>query len=372
MKFLYVLWKDILNFFKRDTFCILVLLLGMVASNVMFIYYMGNIIHAGRALRTTTLTVMRTEAIQKLDKDALLKLENNYNVDSWHYTIAGKEALDGNDNRTSYLNRDEYFDALREYATGMGSEETITIFGARRLTDYYAFQGKINYLKRDNTILIPEKLSVNGQAFERITLCGHEFEVVGTIAGFDFLMSEETYLASGLCPDIMVFELPTTNRNTIASFEQSLGHILGDTYEMRQAETQDGNGEVEKAMIVASIIFVMAVLALLYLCAYIFESYALEAAVYSIVGVTKCKIAWLLNTILLSFLLLAGLLAVGIHAALYESVFSSLNWLPFSYSIGEYIAYVMLGVVLIFIVEACYIRSRIKDAPILMKRRFDE
>jgi hypothetical protein len=141
---------------------------------------------------------------------------------------------------------------------------------------------------------------------------------------------------------------------------------------MRQAETQDGNGEVEKAMIVASIIFVMAVLALLYLCAYIFESYALEAAVYSIVGVTKCKIAWLLNTILLSFLLLAGLLAVGIHAALYESVFSSLNWLPFSYSIGEYIAYVMLGVVLIFIVEACYIRSRIKDAPILMKRRFDE
>ena len=372
MKFLYVIWTDILNFFKRDTFCILVLLFGMVASNVMFIYYMGNIIHTGRALHTTTLTVQRIGGNPTLTGTALLELEQTFNANSWYYTVAGKEALDGNEEHTSYLNQETYFDSLREYAIGWGTDDVVTVLGVKQIGDYYAFQGKIEYLEQDGSILIPEKLAVKGQQFDRITLCGQEFQVVGTIVGYEFLMSEETYFASGLCPDMIVYELPTTNQKTIASFEQSIKQILGNAYEIGKIQMQQGAGEVEKAILVASIIFVLSVLALLYLCAYIFESYALEAAVYSIVGVTKVKIAWLLNAILLMFLLLSGGIAIGIHASLYESIFSNLNWIPISYSVEEYIAYVLLGTTLIFAIEARYIRSRIKEAPILMKRRFEE
>lgn len=356
MKFIVIICGKLRDFVRHRTLVFVLMCLGILASDLMFIYFGGNVkqffVNDSAPVYTVSSPAGRID-LSALTHEAYVRRIMDLDL----YVPLTAEMLSGN--------TDEWF-GLSEYLSTYG-EGVIRV--RKDFTGMGAAKGKLADLTRPCSMTVPETLSMEKNEFAPILVNGVAVQVVGATIMDVFMMSYDNMTALGLAPSDAAVRL---DPRTTAKEEALFCRTLRDTYGLtvQKEETVLDTSDLRREILRLLVMYLTSMFALIYIMIYLTESYSYELNIYRLCGASHEKLIWILGAVSDAVLFAAGGVAVLLHRLLYQPLFRKINLLEVvRYSAADYLLILILTVLLNHLIMSCCLRVKLKRSIVESARR---
>lgn len=345
MKMLHMIVSKIRMIMVDSPFVFIILCIGIISCNMMFIYTYGLI---GETENDSVVA------------DYFLYYNGNGNKESIEELKETLSALD-----CAYTA--DYLTIIDDASSRIGEDVPDTsaymIRTREDITFFKVMTGNVRDLEESDTVLVPDKYQ---EAYNTSVLLNQaKLYVVGTTSTPYFISSMETYIQSGYTPDIVMLKILDKGKSL-----ESMQNALGDAYDVEYYVNESIQEDVRAMRYEAYLLYILCAITFLFLCTYIYEDSAYELNVYQILGASRGNIICILSGAM--FVILSGCswITQCIHAIFYKAFFSRLfvNG-GYTYSIVDYMKIYASSILLVFGFVFVYICLRTRKSTILNSRR---
>ncbi len=345
MKILYIIFSKIRMIIMDSPFIFIILCIGIISCNMMFIYTYGLI---EETKNDTDVADYYLYYIGKGEKNTIDELKNKLSSLDCDYTADYLTIIDSS---TSLIGSD--IPDTSEYL--IRTREDITFFKVKT--------GSIKYLEERNTIIIPE--AYQSAYNTSIFLNDANLKVVGTTSTNYFITSMQTYIDNGYTPDIIMLKI-LDNGHSLNFLNSSLGNI----YDIEYSVNEEVKENIMTMRYEAYFLYVLCAITFLFLCTYIYEDSAFELNIYQMLGASRSKVVCILGGAMFVILSGCSLITQFIHALFYDDFFAYLFTSGgFNYRIIDYVKIYSSSVLLVFGFVIIYILLRTRKSTILNSRK---
>ncbi len=342
MKILYLTLNMLRTMLKRNTFMCVLLFVGTLACNLMFIYTYG-VVAASNITDGIPEFVMSYESGELLSVgDIPGKLKSIKDASVYYYaSVDAASSTEMTDSMGAGV--DEYLISASDVAK---TKKTTT--------------GNAEDLSETGTVIIPEDIT-GLKVGDSIKLNGCELRVIGTAVSFYYYVSVETFVDCGFTPS--GFAVDVLYRD-VDDAEKIISEAIHDGYVMEKTETKLDSGAKRDYML-TFLIFILSIVSFLYMFVYISDENAREYAIYELVGAKRKTIILTLSLSLFIILCVSAIFSVAVHAAFYERFFAKLIINDeFVYSGMDYFLISLISLIAVYSVITVYVNTRMKGSAL--------
>ena len=230
----------------------------------------------------------------------------------------------------------------------------------------YTLTGTTDNLAENNSVIIPTDIK-NINIGDTIILNGKMLKVVGSSSIPAFVMTKKTFEANGFIPDVISIDAANKDIQSILTL---LSSDL-ESYVVENVSSTGLNETTRATLITVIVIYLLCVLAFLYLMISIYDRNAYELNIYEIIGATRKVTKTIIGGVVFVFLLFSSLLSQIIHVALYKPFFSKLNIFgDYYYTMSDYLLLFFITLFSVYIVVYIYISVRVNKSAITNSNNF--
>lgn len=311
MKILYLIFAKLKALIAEDKFFFTTLFIGVLTCNIMFTYMYGIIAQLNEKDGLADVFVYYTSG-EKLSSEQMDQKLSDYNVELDYYTLIDISNSSIGDNNK-----------IQEFS--IRAKDTLDLI--------YTLTGTADNLAENNSVIIPTDIK-NINIGDTIILNGKMLKVVGSSSIPAFVMTKETFEANGFIPDVISIDAANKDIQSILTF---LSSDL-ESYVVENVSSTGLNETTRATLITVIVIYLLCVLAFLYLMISIYDRNAYELNIYEIIGATRKVTKTIIGGVVFVFLLFSSLLSQIIHVALYKPFFSKLNIFgDYYYTMSDYL-----------------------------------
>jgi len=344
MKILYLIFAKLKALIAEDKFFFTTLFIGVLTCNIMFTYMYGIIAQLNEKDGLADIFVYYTSG-EKLSSEQMDQKLSGYNVELDYYTL-----IDISNSHIGDNNK------IQEFS--IRAKDTLDLI--------YTLTGTADNLAENNSVIIPTDIK-NINIGDTIILNGQTLKVVGSSSIPAFVMTKETFEANGFIPDVISIDAANKDIQSILTL---LSSDL-DNY-MIEDVSSTGLNEITRATLITVIaIYLLCVLAFLYLMISIYDRNAYELNIYEIIGATRSVTKTIIGGVVFVFLAFSSFLSQLIHIVFYKSFFSKLNIFgDYYYTISDYLLLFFITLFSVYIVVYIYISVRVNKSAIVNSNNF--
>lgn len=346
----------IVDCIKANRLIFIIFLIGIILSDIIFIYFYGNVMpykvaEAENALQLRTFTVESADGMEiSTDK---LNILDCYGVNEvWVSCYANIQGLN-------------------TYPVDVPNGEGVMLVALRNNNETKDVSAKVFFqedeLKKDMIILSKEY-----GAMDSIRVNGVNFQVarqIGNMATYPLFIPYDSFKKHNfLANQIQYYLTVCPSENQALEIEQIL------TQEYPQADIiipdlSSNNGVTRESYLVISVQYVLSTLSFLILFKYMLEQNKSQDAVYAIVGATKGKIMYIIILEASILSVIGAIFAVVLHCGLYNLIFDNINiYKNIRYTLVDYLICCSFTVLLSAIASLPFILTYIRSSTADFKR----
>lgn len=348
MKTLYLILSKLKMMICEDLFFFIVLCIGVLTCNIMFTYMYGVIIQVNEKDGVADINIYHNSG-EKFDVDEINDKLSEYKV-----------SLD------YYSSLDEARISLNGYEDGLKLEE-FNIRARQDVSFFHTNTGNIKGLNRSGTVIVPS--DIKGLAIgDTIKLNGIELKIVGSSIVPSFLMSADTFKENGFFPDVVAIDAASKD---IGELMKNIPLLFGSGYRIQNMGNQGLDTSAMSTLAIIIVIYLLCVLAFLYLMISIYDSSAYELNVYEMLGASRGRILTVLSSVMLIILAAVSLASQIIHAVFYDVFFSKMNIFgEYNYTVKDYSILFLVTLLSVYAFVFAYICIRVRKSTIVNARKF--
>lgn len=344
MKILYLIFAKLKALIAEDKFFFTTLFIGVLTCNIMFTYMFGIITQLNEKDGLADVFVYYTSG-EKLSSEQMDQKLSDYNVELDYYTLIDISNSSIGDNNK-----------IQEFS--IRAKDTLDLI--------YTLTGTADNLAENNSVIIPTDIK-NINIGDTIILNGKMLKVVGSSSIPAFVMTKETFEANGFIPDVISIDAANKDIQSILTL---LSSDL-ESYVVENVSSTGLNETTRATLITVIVIYLLCVLAFLYLMISIYDRNAYELNIYEIIGATRKVTKTIIGGVVFVFLLFSSLLSQIIHVALYKPFFSKLNIFgDYYYTMSDYLLLFFITLFSVYIVVYIYISVRVNKSAITNSNNF--
>ena len=344
MKILYLIFAKLKALIAEDKFFFTTLFIGVLTCNIMFTYMYGIIAQLNEKDGLADIFVYYTSG-EKLSSEQMAQKLSGYNVELDYYTL-----IDISNSHIGDNNK------IQEFS--IRAKDTLDLI--------YTLTGTANNLAENNSVIIPTDIK-NINIGNTIILNGQTLKVVGSSSIPAFVMTKETFEANGFIPDVISIDAANKDIQSILTL---LSSDL-DNYMIEDVSSTGLNETTRATLITVIVIYLLCVLAFLYLMISIYDRNAYELNIYEIIGATRSVTKTIIGGVVFVFLAFSSFLSQLIHIVFYKSFFSKLNIFgDYYYTISDYLLLFFITLFSVYIVVYIYISVRVNKSAIVNSNNF--
>lgn len=344
MKILYLIFAKLKALIAEDKFFFTTLFIGVLTCNIMFTYMYGIIAQLNEKDGLADIFVYYTSG-EKLSSEQMAQKLSGYNVELDYYTL-----IDISNSHIGDNNK------IQEFS--IRAKDTLDLI--------YTLTGTANNLAENNSVIIPTDIK-NINIGNTIILNGQTLKVVGSSSIPAFVMTKETFEANGFIPDVISIDAANKDIQSILTL---LSSDL-DNYMIEDVSSTGLNETTHATLITVIVIYLLCVLAFLYLMISIYDRNAYELNIYEIIGATRSVTKTIIGGVVFVFLAFSSFLSQLIHIVFYKSFFSKLNIFgDYYYTISDYLLLFFITLFSVYIVVYIYISVRVNKSAIVNSNNF--
>lgn len=344
MKILYLIFAKLKALIAEDKFFFTTLFIGVLTCNIMFTYMYGIIAQLNEKDGLADVFVYYTSG-EKLSSEQMDQKLSDYNVELDYYTLIDISNSSIGDNNK-----------IQEFS--IRAKDTLDLI--------YTLTGTADNLAENNSVIIPTDIK-NINIGDTIILNGKMLKVVGSSSIPAFVMTKETFEANGFIPDVISIDAANKDIQSILTL---LSSDL-ESYVVENVSSTGLNETTRATLITVIVIYLLCVLAFLYLMISIYDRNAYELNIYEIIGATRKVTKTIIGGVVFVFLLFSSLLSQIIHVALYKPFFSKLNIFgDYYYTMSDYLLLFFITLFSVYIVVYIYISVRVNKSAITNSNNF--
>ena len=344
MKILYLIFAKLKALIAEDKFFFTTLFIGVLTCNIMFTYMYGIIAQLNEKDGLADVFVYYTSG-EKLSSEQMDQKLSDYNVELDYYSLIDISNSSIGDNNK-----------IQEFS--IRAKDTLDLI--------YTLTGTADNLAENNSVIIPTDIK-NINIGDTIILNGKMLKVVGSSSIPAFVMTKETFEANGFIPDVISIDAANKDIQSILTL---LSSDL-ESYVVENVSSTGLNETTRATLITVIVIYLLCVLAFLYLMISIYDRNAYELNIYEIIGATRKVTKTIIGGVVFVFLLFSSLLSQIIHVALYKPFFSKLNIFgDYYYTMSDYLLLFFITLFSVYIVIYIYISVRVNKSAITNSNNF--
>lgn len=344
MKILYLIFAKLKALIAEDKFFFTTLFIGVLTCNIMFTYMYGIIAQLNEKDGLADVFVYYTSG-EKLSSEQMDQKLSDYNVELDYYSLIDISNSSIGDNNK-----------IQEFS--IRAKDTLDLI--------YTLTGTADNLAENNSVIIPTDIK-NINIGDIIILNGKMLKVVGSSSIPAFVMTKETFEANGFIPDVISIDAANKDIQSILTL---LSSDL-ESYVVENVSSTGLNETTRATLITVIVIYLLCVLAFLYLMISIYDRNAYELNIYEIIGATRKVTKTIIVGVVFVFLLFSSLLSQIIHVALYKPFFSKLNIFgDYYYTMSDYLLLFFITLFSVYIVVYIYISVRVNKSAITNSNNF--
>ena len=344
MKILYLIFAKLKALIAEDKFFFTTLFIGVLTCNIMFTYMYGIIAQLNEKDGLADVFVYYTWG-EKLSSEQMDQKLSDYNVELDYYSLIDISNSSIGDNNK-----------IQEFS--IRAKDTLDLI--------YTLTGTGDKLAENNSVIIPTDIK-NINIGDTIILNGKMLKVVGRSSIPAFVMTKETFEANGFIPDVISIDAANKDIQSILTL---LSSDL-ESYVVENVSSTGLNETTRATLITVIVIYLLCVLAFLYLMISIYDRNAYELNIYEIIGATRKVTKTIIGGVVFVFLLFSTLLSQIIHVALYKPFFSKLNIFgDYYYTMSDYLLLFFITLFSVYIVVYIYISVRVNKSAITNSNNF--
>ena len=353
MKILYLIFAKLKALIAEDKFFFTTLFIGVLTCNIMFTYMYGIIAQLNEKDGLADIFVYYTSG-EKLSSEQMAQKLSGYNVELDYYTL-----IDISNSHIGDNNK------IQEFS--IRAKDTLDLI--------YTLTGTADNLAENNSVIIPTDIK-NINIGNTIILNGQTLKVVGSSSIPAFVMTKETFEANGFIPDVISIDVVNLWKYYISKNKdiQSILTLLSsdlDNYMIEDVSSTGLNETTRATLITVIVIYLLCVLAFLYLMISIYDRNAYELNIYEIIGATRKATKTIIGGVVFVFLSFSSLLSQIIHIALYKPFFSKINIFgDYYYTMSDYLILFFITLFSVYIVVYIYISVRVNKSAIVNSNNF--
>ena len=344
MKILYLIFAKLKALIAEDKFFFTTLFIGVLTCNIMFTYMYGIIAQLNEKDGLADVFVYYTSG-EKLSSEQMDQKLSDYNVELDYYSLIDISNSSVGDNNK-----------IQEFS--IRAKDTLDLI--------YTLTGTADNLAENNSVIIPTDIK-NINIGDTIILNGKMLKVVGSSSIPAFVMTKETFEANGFIPDVISIDAANKDIQSILTL---LSSDL-ESYVVENVSSTGLNETTRATLITVIVIYLLCVLAFLYLMISIYDRNAYELNIYEIIGATRKVTKTIIGGVVFVFLLFSSVLSQIIHVALYKPFFSKLNIFgDYYYTMSDYLLLFFITLFSVYIVVYIYISVRVNKSAITNSNNF--
>lgn len=344
MKILYLIFAKLKALIAEDKFFFTTLFIGVLTCNIMFTYMYGIIAQLNEKDGLADIFVYYTSG-EKLSSEQMDQKLSGYNVELDYYTL-----IDISNSHIGDNNK------IQEFS--IRAKDTLDLI--------YTLTGTADNLAENNSVIIPTDIK-NINIGNTIILNGQTLKVVGSSSIPAFVMTKETFEANGFIPDVISIDAANKDIQSILTL---LSSDL-DNYMIEDVSSTGLNETTRATLITVIVIYLLCVLAFLYLMISIYDRNAYELNIYEIIGATRSVTKTIIGGVVFVFLAFSSFLSQLIHIVFYKPFFSKLNIFgDYYYTISDYLLLFFITLFSVYIVVYIYISVRVNKSAIVNSNNF--
>ena len=344
MKILYLIFAKLKALIAEDKFFFTTLFIGVLTCNIMFTYMYGIIAQLNEKDGLADVFVYYTSG-EKLSSEQMDQKLSDYNVELDYYSLIDISNSSIGDNNK-----------IQEFS--IRAKDTLDLI--------YTLTGTTDNLAENNSVIIPTDIK-NINIGDTIILNGKMLKVVGSSSIPAFVMTKKTFEANGFIPDVISIDAANKDIQSILTL---LSSDL-ESYVVENVSSTGLNETTRATLITVIVIYLLCVLAFLYLMISIYDRNAYELNIYEIIGATRKVTKTIIGGVVFVFLLFSSLLSQIIHVALYNPFFSKLNIFgDYYYTMSDYLLLFFITLFSVYIVVYIYISVRVNKSAITNSNNF--
>lgn len=344
MKILYLIFAKLKALIAEDKFFFTTLFIGVLTCNIMFTYMYGIIAQLNEKDGLADVFVYYTSG-EKLSSEQMDQKLSDYNVELDYYSLIDISNSSIGDNNK-----------IQEFS--IRAKDTLDLI--------YTLTGTADNLAENNSVIIPTDIK-NINIGDTIILNGKMLKVVGSSSIPAFVMTKKTFEANGFIPDVISIDAANKDIQSILTL---LSSDL-ESYVVENVSSTGLNETTRATLITVIVIYLLCVLAFLYLMISIYDRNAYELNIYEIIGATRKVTKTIIGGVVFVFLLFSSLLSQIIHVALYKPFFSKLNIFgDYYYTMSDYLLLFFITLFSVYIVVYIYISVRVNKSAITNSNNF--
>ena len=346
IKLVYLIFVKLKSMIAKDIFFFLILLVGVITCNLMFVFGYGIVMQINERDGTADFTLYNKNS--NMGVSDFEKALSEYSAEIYYY-------LPLEMSKCSDAIKQDPSDIIRSVRTSH------SIFKTNVTT------GNINNLKQYGTVIAPKDIK-SLKMGDVITLNGSDFLIVGSSVSDDFEVSVETFESSGFIPAVISVDVPAREVKSLAT---TLQEAFGTDYriEERNKSGLDERSKGQLALIAA--VYMLCIFAFMYLFVSIYDDASFELNVYEMLGATRLHIVVIVGGVMFVFLSMASLLSQAIHRIFYNGFFDKLNVInDYVYTFKDYLLMFIFTLISVYILVFIYIIVRTRRSTIACSRKF--
>lgn len=352
------------HYFSTNAFIFIMFILGSVVCSIGFIFFYGN-----------TMQIKMYETGEGVDYDIR------------RYEINFRDPISQDDIFDSKLLKSDMIEDVEiqhKLPVDESSEIPLQYALCSRLYNndkIICMQGRTDFSEdelesRKNVIILPSSdyySTIN--IGDNITVENNEYNVIGVASFYDrFYITPKSYQSGGYSVDyisVLLSEQPSSAEAGKFAAELSKEFPTGELTSTPNDYYDTAQSNAAKDFLLVSLMFVISLLAFMFLMKFMLEQNNFETVIYTIVGATKKQIICihLCETMVLSFI--AAIIACLLHKSLYGVLFEHIN--AFSgivYYFSDYFIIVLASVVISCLVSLPFVVSSMKNSIIRNKNKY--
>ncbi len=347
MKTLYFTFNMLRALLRRNTFMCVLLFIGTLACNLMFIYTYG-------AVAASNLSDGVPEFFMSYDSGELLSVDD----------VSSKLGELDDASIYYYVPVDASSSTEMTASTGVGVDGYL-ICASDAVTTNKTTTGDAEDLSEPETVIVPDDFA-SVKVGDVITFNGCELRVAGTAVSLYYYVSVETFENCGFTPVGFAVDVPYRD---VDYAEKIISDAIHDGYVTEKTETELGSQGMKDYML-TFLIFLLSIVSFVYMFVYISEENAREYAIYELVGAKRKTILLSLSLSAFVILCVSTVFAVAFHAAFYDSFFVTLIANDeFFYKASDYAMISFTSLTAVYAVITVYINLRMKGSTLESIRR---
>lgn len=355
LKYLYIAASHIRSMLKNNTFLSLLLVIGITVCDIVFLYFWGNIMQ-GMAL--VTAPAFEVYANDYIDARQLCDDLTECSSIMFLSPIRKNSIAD---NECEYYDTEAYLAANEDNEIYFATSNDLSLI----LSD-------ASRVDQKNSLLVPDRFIGKKGELPDLVIDGTSYNAVGISYSRYFLVSLDTFSDNKLPAVRIDMRLPAgTSEKEVAAFRIKLDSLLGEKATVCDVTKTEGSdfSDISDILIGAIAVYVLCLISLFYIIAYIFDESAFELSVYELLGGARRNMISILCIDMLLVLIISAVSACVIHQILYQPLFSRINVYEFVYTPKLYIYPMMITIAVIMLIQFAFCRFKLKKNVVVNFRK---